>query len=334
MKRSPDGPVLSSHEPDDSPHSKLASPAEVRAMLVIRAGGLGDLILTLPCLEALRRRWPGAFVEILGHPSIASIALNRFQADRVTSIDRSLFARLFQTASRLDAQLNEYLSQFDLVVSFLPDSDGTMQRNLTSAVRNVVIIPPPRPGSHASLQFLQSLGFTDPNSDSVRPTVYLEQRHRDRGEEVLLAAGVGFPPRIVIHPGSGSERKNWPAECFGDVARRLSEARTHVVFLEGEADGSQTGRAVAASGGRPPVISRLSVKEAAGVLSVCQLLLGNDSGISHLAAAVGIPVISIFGPTDPEMWRPLGARVDVIRFSEADPRLVATRALEVVFSGT
>ena len=329
MKRKPRGPVLSMGKADDLRYSRVPFP-QVRAILVIRTGGLGDFILILPCIEVLRRRWPESPIEILGHASIAAIAVNSFQASRVTSIDRSLFARLFQSTARLDPQVSEYLSHFDLVVSFLPDQDGSIRRNLARAVPNVLVIPPPQPGSHASMQFLRNLPFANAEDSVLRPTVYVEHADRDRGEAILRAAGVGGPPRVVIHPGSGSERKNWPAECFGNVARRLSEAGTQVVFLEGEADTRQVAGTLRAFRGRAPVISGLTVKEAAGLLSNCQLLIGNDSGISHLAAAVGVPLIALFGPSDPEVWRPLGSNVEVMRFSDADPERVAKRALDLL----
>ncbi len=166
--------------------------------------------------------------------------MNSFQANRVTSIDRSLFARLFQSTARLDAQLSEYLSHFDLVVSFLPDQDGTIRRNLARAVPNVRRHSP----SPARISRIDAVSEEPPVREcratacSGRPFTWSRQTGIEE-RQILRAAGVGGPPRVVIHPGSGSERKNWPAECFGDVARRLSEAGTQVVFLEGEADTRQ-----------------------------------------------------------------------------------------------
>lgn len=103
-----------------------------------------------------------------------------------------------------------------------------------------------------------------------------------------------------------------------------------VLFLEGEADSEQCNRTLASFQRAAPVISGLPVREVAGALSRCQLLIGNDSGISHLAAAVGLPVIALFGPTDPEVWRPLGPNVEIMRFSETDADRVAGRALEMI----
>jgi ADP-heptose:LPS heptosyltransferase len=301
----------------------------IRKSLVIRSGGLGDFILILPCLEAIRRRWPGSSLEILGRPSIAALALNRFQADALSSIDRSIYAGLFRPGP-VDPELRDYLSRFDLVVSFLPDPESTIRRNVATVAPNVFNVRLPRPGSHACRQFLQSLPFVDPTMTTPRPTVHLEQKDRDRGDSILAVAGAGGPPRVVIHPGSGSPQKNWPAECFAQVAQRLARAGIPVVFLEGEADHAQCHRTLEAFGRNTPLIAGLSIREVAGMLSRSQLLIGNDSGISHLAAAVGLPVIALFGPSDPEVWRPLGANVEVIRFSEADPERVAARAMEMI----
>jgi len=329
MKRKPHGPVVSAPDPHEPGHP--GSPfAGIRKSLVIRTGGLGDFILALPCLEAIRRRWPGSSLEILGRPSIAAIALNPFQADAVTSIDRSVWAGLFRPGA-MDPELQDYFSRFDLVVSFLPDPDDTLRQKIATVVPNVFNIGPPRPGSHACRQFLESLPFADPAIEVVQPAVYLKRQDLDRGERLLEEAGVGATPRVVVHPGSGSPQKNWPAECFAQTAEMLAKAGVEIVFLEGEADHDQCCRAVSSFGKDAHLIAGASVREVAYALARCQLLIGNDSGISHLAAAVGLPVIALFGPSDPDVWRPLGADVDVMRFSEADPERVFGRAMEMIF---
>ena len=106
--------------------------------------------------------------------------------------------------------------------------------------------------------------------------------------------------RIILHPGSGSPRKCWPR--FHQLAGRL----TSPAFLLGPLEtGFETGR--------HPCLTDLSLRDVAKALGSCRAFIGNDSGITHLAAHLGTPTIALFGATDPEVWRPIGRRVAVIK---------------------
>ncbi|HEY6548414.1 MAG TPA: glycosyltransferase family 9 protein [Vicinamibacteria bacterium] len=130
-------------------------------------------------------------------------------------------------------------------------------------------------------------------------------------DEVLLRPLLGqLPPHfLALHPGSGSARKNWPAERFVTLAGRLARDRPCLV-IEGPADEGVTlpfhaSRAVFARG--------LPLRALGGLLARAGLYVGNDSGVTHLAAAFGAPTLALFGPTDPQIWSPLGPRVRVVR---------------------
>jgi lipopolysaccharide heptosyltransferase III len=116
----------------------------------------------------------------------------------------------------------------------------------------------------------------------------------------------------VIHPGSGGRHKQWPPACFSRLAAQLGSP---IILLEGPAD-AEACSLVAKQ--LPPILTvaraaGLSLPRVAALFSVCRLYIGNDSGIGHLAAALGIPTVTVVGPTDPSMWAPLGPRVGVVR---------------------
>ncbi|HET6897513.1 MAG TPA: glycosyltransferase family 9 protein, partial [Vicinamibacteria bacterium] len=118
------------------------------------------------------------------------------------------------------------------------------------------------------------------------------------------------PKFVAIHPGSGAPRKNWPAQRFAALAERLA-AGQRFLLLEGPADGDS---AAPASGLPGAVRARdLPPRVLGAVLARAGLYVGNDSGVSHLAAAWGAPVLALFGPTDPAQWAPVGPRVTVLR---------------------
>ena len=120
---------------------------------------------------------------------------------------------------------------------------------------------------------------------------------------------------IVIHPGSGSRRKVWPLERFEALIRYLERhLRSRTAIVLGPAEGTEIQKDLKGMGERVPVlVEGLSILEVASVIEGCRLFVGNDSGISHLAAALGLPTVAIFGPTDPMVWSPRGEEVAVIQ---------------------
>ena len=120
---------------------------------------------------------------------------------------------------------------------------------------------------------------------------------------------------IVLHPGSGSSRKNWPAERFAELARRArDELGVAIAVALGPAEEE---RAAELQSVLAPVaqvwFDRSPLALLAGVLSECAGFVGHDSGVTHLAAACGAPTVAVFGPTDPGIWGPRGEHVSVVR---------------------
>jgi ADP-heptose:LPS heptosyltransferase len=119
---------------------------------------------------------------------------------------------------------------------------------------------------------------------------------------------------VVIFPGSGNPAKNWPAEKFAALASTLSK-RASVAVILGPAESSLKSifrdRGVAA-------LKDLDLPTVAAIARLAAAFVGNDSGVSHLAAAVGTAGLAIFGPTDPARWRPLGGRIDILRRNPID----------------
>ena len=122
---------------------------------------------------------------------------------------------------------------------------------------------------------------------------------------------------VAIHPGSGAAEKCWPISHFAEVIKRLWEQGHSVLLLSGPADIERM-HDLLKHLSYPPISEMFKLLTNAPLLDVahqlqhCRCYLGNDSGITHLAAMLGIPTIAIFGPTDPQVWRPVGPCVKVI----------------------
>ena len=305
------------------PRWLAASPP--RRILVIRSGGLGDFLLTLPTLRALGRKWPESAIEILGRPHYAQLAVESGYCEAAHNIDRAFFTRLFsqnsfRPASQRDP-LATYLNRFQLVLSFLNDREGLLRHNLSSSGIPFLLVPPPHQRYHVCRQFAEAMAPIQLRHDDLDPKLLLNQDTLRKGRDLLHSRGDG-KNWIAIHPGSGSPRKNWPATHFAAVARWLVQhGDSPLILVQGEAD-EEAVRATQAAlePHRLPVLSHFSLLNLAGLLSQCTALFGNDSGISHLAAAVGTPTVALFGPTRRLVWRPLGGHVRALRFEDVHPQ--------------
>ncbi len=297
-------------------------------ILVIRGGAIGDFIMTLPALGALRERWPEAHIEILGYPHIIELARGRHYADATRSIEARPMAGFFVPNGILDPSLMDYFGSFQLVISYIFDPDEIFANNVRRCGVKQYIVASPRPKELPAAQHycrpLQSLAIY---VDNPRPRLFPSDADREAAAKFL--ARLGRERIAAIHPGSGSDRKNWPVEKFAALARWLvDELAFQLLVVHGEADEKPVARLLELLEPRPATLARgLKLPELAGVLERCALFVGNDSGITHIAAAVGAPTIALFGPASPAVWQPTGDNVSVIRFGEHDVA-EARRAIE------
>ena len=273
--------------------------------LILRGGAIGDFIATLPVFQALRAQWPAATIEIWGYPHIAELAVAAGWAQTVVSLDRAEMARFFVPEPQFtDAQVAAIRS-FDLVFNYLHDPVGQVRSNLLLAgAKQVLSGSPIIKRGHAVpflLEPLQALAFYDAE---LLPTLDFPEALRAPGRERLRARGVRGQP-VAVHPGSGSPSKNWPIERFVEIIRRLQAKKTEVVAVLGEADVAEAA-VLARELPELPVLEGLTLVELAATLAECRAYLGNDSGITHVAAAVGLPVTALFGPSDADVWAPRG----------------------------
>jgi heptosyltransferase-2 len=291
-------------------------------ILFIRGGGLGDFIVTLPTLRLLREKWPEAHIENLGHPRLAELALGRRYLDGVRSVNHGPLSAFFTPRAVLDPEWMDYVGGFDLVLSYFYDPDGLFLTNLHRCRPGEILTHATRVpddfGAPAARHFagiLQPLGLAlgaDAASELV-PTA------ADESAASAFLTGLRPGTRLVaVHPGSGGERKNWPVDRWADLGRQLLAAapETTLLLVEGEADGEPAHSLAEAWKGLPLLRARwLPLPILAALLRQGALFIGHDSGVTHLAAAADrrLPILALFGPSDPVVWAPPRAGVDVLR---------------------
>lgn len=282
-------------------------------ILVVRGGAIGDFILTLPVLSALRRQFPGTRLEVLGYPHIARLAAAGGLADHVTSIESRALAGFFARGGELDPALAAYVGSFDLIVSFLYDPDGIFRDNVSRAGRAQFVAGAHRPsetaGLHATAVFLQTLERLAIFDADPVPALPCD------GADWRTAAGGGR--WLAVHPGSGAEAKNWPLERWHTLMGELvRDCGIRLLVVGGEVERETLPRLIE---GLPAGCYRVMMVEpleqVARTLRWCDAFLGHDSGITHLAAAVGVRTLALWGPSRAEVWRPLGAHVRLLQDS-------------------
>ena len=290
-------------------------------ILVIRGGAIGDFILTLPVIAALRRQFPAAHLEILGYPHIAQLALAGDLVNRVQSIEAGALAGFFARGGELAEDLVDYFSEFDLIVSYLYDPDGIFQTNVGLCTGAQFIPGPHRPeegaGLHAAKVYLQPLERLAIFDADPIPCL-----------QVTPESPSGHP--LALHPGSGGERKNWEEANWAGLLQHLAEATDlDLLIVGGEAEGERLQRLAAAlPPARSQVARSLPLATLACRLAGCRAFIGHDSGISHLAAAVGLPCLVLWGDTAQDIWRPPSEKVIVLRLPGGLARLPVAEVAE------
>lgn len=255
--------------------------------IVIHTGGIGDFLLACPAIARLAELGP---VVAAGSPERLALAVEAGLVAKAVSLDAIDFSSVFSTPS---PQLRRALDGVDRAVVWMRDEDGRIEGAVRACGVNDVLVRPGLPPKHwtrhAVAYYLESLGFPDSEEPFYLP-IRPAKTHWD----------------VIIHPGSGGKSKNWPLDGFLAVAEILIAEGRKVAWVQGPAE---EGLELPPSSTRLPA---MSLVELSRHLAAARLYLGNDSGVTHLAAVIGCPTVAIFGPTDPRVWAPRGRQVQVV----------------------
>jgi len=292
-------------------------------ILVIRGGAIGDFILTLPAIAALRGQFPEAHLEVLGYPHIVQLALAAGLVDRVQAIESRPLAGFFARNGELAEDLADYFSDFDLIVSYLYDPDEIFQTNVRRCTVGQFLAGPHRPDENIHLHAARVY---------LKPLERLAIFDADPVPHLSLNPRPTILNQVALHPGSGNERKNWPESKWAELLQHLGATTiSRLLLIGGEAEGDRLvrfSRLPRVDLTRVQVAQSLALVELASLLQACALFVGHDSGISHLAAALGLPGIILWGSTSEEIWRPPSESMVVLRHPEGLARLAVTTVIE------
>ncbi len=285
-----------------------------RSVLIIHPGGLGDVLLSLPAIASIRRRYRGHHLVLLARSDIGSLFDACGVVDRTLSMESRALASLMGGAEQADQPLRQLLKSCEYVVGWLRDPDNVVQTTLRELGISRISLGAPTPGKglHQSQGFFQVLeeaacGDGGPSQLVIPETV------REAGRRCLRTLGIQEGQRYVVcHPGSGSFHKCVQPPTMAEVIRSLQQQQAAPVIVGGPADEAAVGRVRDCGLQNVPVIQGQDLTTVAGVLAGADLFVGHDSGLTHLAATAQVPTVTVFGPTDPRRWAPLGAHVAIV----------------------
>jgi ADP-heptose:LPS heptosyltransferase len=255
--------------------------------LIVFGGAIGDFILLCPALSQLAT---GAPLDIAGPRDRIDLAVAAGIAQRAHALEAIEFHTAYAEPS---PRLREVLAMYDRVIAWL-GGDPELQRRLERLRLRAETHPGRPPGDwprHASEFYAHRLNVDIPQD--FRLNIAPSQTQHD----------------IVLHPGSGSPTKNWPLDRYLELAAQLEHCGRHIAWSLGPAERDAGLDLPADADLLPPQ----PLTQLAATLAAATLYIGNDSGITHLAASVGCPTIALFGPTNPDVWAPRGHHVTVVR---------------------
>lgn len=327
-----------------------------RTGVIISPGAMGDCLLMLPLAKFMKQILQLGGIDFIGHTDYIEFYPGRTVVDGIRSIDSVDFHRLFTKPDDFivedsDALIHTF-SRYEWIISFLGEKNSDFESNLIFAVNCIrsseITMLPVDPGpdfsGHISefyiRKFIENNLHIDKPYDFDNSDILIKPTYADilSGNELLLADRIDTNSRIVIiHPGSGSRDKCWHLENFCLLAEILSEKDLQVVFLLGPAEKERFDQKAAEKINTvAKYISGLDLTTIMQIISCADMYIGNDSGVTHLAAATGTRTLAVFGPTDPALYKPIGPCVrvfnaDIAGFTSPSAPAVS-QAAEIVSS--
>lgn len=287
-----------------------------QSAFILHNGALGDLLLSTPAFSLIREAFP--HIYLAGRHDAVAFLQAAGVVNEACDSGSARFSSLY--SHEIDEELKVFLGRFQAAYIFTTSRDSLAAGNMGTCVsqtRLILSVPLEEEVIHVSDYRLAQLSSCPGRHYSSHIPVRSEWRCR--AKHMLVDAGWDREKHLVaIHTGSGGLRKCWPIDHFRELARMLHVGNNvFLVFISGPAEEGVAADVLdtIASGmpGNAIHLRGLALSEASAVLSLSSVYIGNDSGLTHLAAIVGTGVIALFGPTDPMLWRPLGEKVRVIR---------------------
>lgn len=312
-------------------------------LLIVLPSWVGDAVMATPTLREIRGAFPGIFIGGLVRPGIDQVLagsglLDEFHIEHPTGVLGPKFAAARLRPRRYDTALlltNSFSTALITRIAGIPrrigynrDARGILLTDMIDPARRADGRYAPVPAVEYYLRLARQLLLVDRAGSGVMPMELgmTEEQRRD-ATAILDRAGVTDRPFAILNPGGNKPEKRWPADRFAWLATQLRDRKGMRVLVNGSPGEREIVEAITSASG-PDVVGLhtlgMTLGSLKGVVARSSLMVSNDTGPRHIAAAFGVPLVSLFGPTDPK-WttiphHPNGPEIEVV----ADPTLPAT----------
>jgi heptosyltransferase-2 len=238
-------------------------------------------------------------------------------ADRITDLEDWDIYRLFSRHPRVPTRLATYLRSFEAILAYLPTPDERFATHLRQHCPGYVVIWPPQPpdGTHVTDHLLQPVRDFQPQLDyDPTPKVYLTAEALKAAAQFWDAARLPDDGVIALHPGSGGAHKLWPLRGWQQVMTWIAQQGIPCLIIGGPAEQERIAWLLHHTNLPPwPYVRQMPLPHLAALMARCRVVVSHDSGVTHLAAAVGTTTLALFGPTNPLVWGPRSSRACVLQ---------------------
>ena len=275
-------------------------------VLILFPGALGDFVCFLPVLESLAQR---ESIDVLARAEFSDVAP---PCAHVGSLERSEIRSLFVPGGGTDEKVRHFFDSYDCTYSWMGSGDSSCKQELHTATQGRLRLfqfDARNPQMHQADYYLSCL-----QADLVpsTPRIPLMPDANHWAEVYWAENSLKSKPVLAIAPGSGAREKNWPLISFETIARWWRErVGGAVITILGPVEDERGGYDSLCHQGQ--AIRGITLGRLAATIARCSLYVGNDSGISHIAAALGVPTAAVFGPSSVNKWAPRGKSVLVLR---------------------
>lgn len=299
----------------------------IKHILIRVPNWIGDAVLSLPAIEALKAAYPAAEITVLARPWVSPIFFNNPSIKMIIDYDKKKMHRgisgriklireikkrgfdmavLFQNA--FEAALFAFLARIPIRIGYARDLRGFLLTHLIRIGQDIK-------KAHQVFYYLNIVdkAGSRPVARSHRPKIYLTEEEKGWAADFVNKNSMGDGIVVGIAPGASyGPAKRWPAERFHETARKLANDYRAISVLFGGADDREICDNVLGANGLN-LSGELDLRKSAAMISKCDVFITNDSGLMHIAASLGVPTVAIFGSTDPVLTGPVGDNVAVIK---------------------
>ena len=299
--------------------------------VILQPGAIGDCILTLPLAAFMKENLGLGSVDIIGHSEYVGILPGRTCIDSISSIDSIDLHKLFVENKEFNLTdgdpLIHIFSGYAWIATFIGKPDSNFEQNLiftancshSAEIITLSLKPSKNFSGHVTDSYIQHFishsGLVLQSWQVQLNECLIKATDMDiiKGKELLKEIGlVSGKKLVVIQPGSGGINKCWHIDNFLAVAQKLKSEGNEVVFLLGPAEIDRfDNAAIKKIGSVAKYLRDLSLEQVLELLSHTNTFIGNDSGITHLAASLGVRTLALFGPTNPAVYKPIGPEVRI-----------------------